>query len=86
MLIGYFNLWYEIYYSDTVNKNKQFKRLKIVHNTHQTMYELLYILLYYSIFLSALYCYKRYKEDHNLIEYEYRQLEMTDINGNYHIY
>ena len=55
------------------------------------------ILLYYCIVLSVLYCYKRYispdyrqpllrEEDHTLIEYEYRQLEMTDMNGNYHMY
>ena len=50
------------------------------------MYQLLYILLYYCTVLSMLYCYKRYKEDHTLIEYEYRQLEMTDMNGNYHMY
>jgi len=61
------------------------------------MYELLYILLYYLIVLSLLYCYKRYispvyrqpllrEEDQHLTEYEYRQIEMTDINGNYHMY
>jgi hypothetical protein len=50
------------------------------------MYELIYVLLYYFILLSILYCYKRYKEDNCSNEYEYRQIEMTDINGNYHMY
>jgi hypothetical protein len=45
------------------------------------MYELVYILFYYCILLSLLYCYKRYKEQQSRVEYEYTQIELISEKG-----
>lgn len=52
------------------------------------MYELIYILLYYSLVLSILYCYKQYKEGKPICNintdktYEYSEVDLA----NYHMY
>ena len=52
------------------------------------MYELLYILFYYFILLTLLYCYKRYIDQQNRVEYDYKELEMEGFHQtpNYHMY
>ena len=63
------------------------------------MYELLYILFYYCILLSFLYCYKRHispdyrqplrrEEEQNRVEYDYKEIEMEGFHQtpNYHMY